>query len=101
LAYGHQRRVEIARALALGGSVLLLDEPVAGMNDVEAAELGDIIRRCANGGMAVLLVEHNMDFVMSLCDDIYVLSAGELIAHGTPAAVQANQRVIDAYLGTA
>ncbi len=99
LSYGHQRRVEIMRALALDPTVLLLDEPVAGMNDTEAEELGQIFRRLARRGIAVLLIEHNMRFVMTLCDEIYVVATGELIDHDTPDAVRANPRVIDAYLG--
>jgi branched-chain amino acid transport system ATP-binding protein len=99
LSYGHQRRVEIMRALALEPSVLLLDEPVAGMNDPETEELGGIFRKLAAGGMAVLLIEHNMRFVAAQCDEIYVLATGELIDHGTPSKVLANPKVVEAYLG--
>ena len=99
LSYGHQRRVEIMRALALKPTVLLLDEPVAGMNDSEGDELGQIFRKLAQRGIAILLIEHNMRFVMSLCDEIYVVATGELIDHGAPDAVRANPRVIEAYLG--
>lgn len=99
LAYGHQRRVEMMRALASGPSVLLLDEPVAGMNDVEANELGDIFRALANDGMAVLLIEHNMRFVTRLCEYVYVLDGGRLIAEGAPKAVTSDPAVIAAYLG--
>ena len=99
LSYGHQRRVEMMRALAASPRLLLLDEPVAGMNDVEAEGLGRIFRRLADNGMAVLLIEHNMRFVMSLCDTLYVLQSGALIAAGPPAAVARDPRVIDAYLG--
>ena len=99
LAYGHQRRVEIARAIALRPKYLLLDEPVAGMNDVEAAELGELLIKLAADGIGILLIEHNMGFVYSLCSHIYVLSTGRILAEGTPAEVSCNQQVIDAYLG--
>ena len=99
LSYGHQRRIEMMRALATEPQLLLLDEPVAGMNDVEAEALGRIFRRLASDGMGVLLIEHNMRFVMALCDSIYVLVQGALIAAGTPQEIARNQRVIDAYLG--
>ena len=99
LSYGHQRRVEIMRALALQPTVLLLDEPVAGMNDTEGDELGQIFRKLAQRGIAILLIEHNMRFVMSLCDELYVVATGELVDHGAPETVRANPRVIEAYLG--
>lgn len=99
LAYGHQRRVEIMRALATGPRLLLLDEPVAGMNDVEAEGLGQVFRRLAEEGMSILLVEHNMRFVCGACDVVHVLDAGSLIASGPPAAVVADPAVIEAYLG--
>jgi branched-chain amino acid transport system ATP-binding protein len=99
LAYGHQRRVEMMRALAARPNVLLLDEPVAGMNDVEANELGDIFRGLADEGMAVLLIEHNMRFVARLCDHVYVLDNGRIIAQGRPGQVTADPAVIAAYLG--
>jgi len=101
LSYGDQRRVEMMRALALKPKVLLLDEPVAGINDVEAARLGEIFRGLADEGMAVLLIEHNMRFVTKLCDYVYVLDGGELIAQGTAAEVVSNPIVIEAYLGEA
>jgi branched-chain amino acid transport system ATP-binding protein len=99
LAYGHQRRVEFMRALASRPTVLLLDEPVAGMNDVEANELGDIFRQLAADGMAVLLIEHNMRFVSRLCEHVYVLDGGRLIAQGAPKQVIADPAVVAAYLG--
>jgi branched-chain amino acid transport system ATP-binding protein len=99
LSYGHQRRVEMMRALAMSPSILLLDEPVAGMNDVEAEELGRIFRRLAEQGLGILLIEHNMRFVMSLCHAVYVLAFGKLIASGTADEVCRQPAVIDAYLG--
>ena len=99
LAYGHQRRVEIMRALASSPAVLLLDEPVAGMNDVEAGELGTIFRQLAASGMAVLLIEHNMRFVTRLCEHVYVLDGGRLIAQGSAQQVVTDPAVVAAYLG--
>ncbi len=99
LSYGHQRKIEMMRALALQPKVLLLDEPVAGMNDVEAAGLAETFRTVARQGVAILLIEHNMRFVMSLCDRIYVLASGRMIAEGEPDAVRNNPHVIEAYLG--
>ena len=101
LSYGDQRRVEMMRALALKPEVLLLDEPVAGINDVEAAKLGAIFRKLATegDGMAVLLIEHNMRFVTNLCDYVYVLDSGELIAQGSADQVVNDPVVIKAYLG--
>jgi len=99
LPYGHQRRVEIARALAAKPKLLLLDEPVAGMNDVEAAELGEMFVSVANTGIAVLLVEHNMRLVTSICSEVYVLETGTLIASGTPAEALSTPAVQMAYLG--
>jgi branched-chain amino acid transport system ATP-binding protein len=100
LSYGHQRRVEIMRALAPSPVVLLLDEPVAGMNDVESDELGHLITALAETGMAVMLIEHNMQFVMRLCKHICVLDGGKLIAEGDGEGIASNPTVITAYLGT-
>jgi branched-chain amino acid transport system ATP-binding protein len=99
LSYGHQRRVEMMRALAARPELLLLDEPVAGMNDVEAAELAAVFRELAEEGLGVLLIEHNMRFVMSLCSEIHVLANGALIASGTPETIAHDPAVIAAYLG--
>jgi branched-chain amino acid transport system ATP-binding protein len=99
LPYGLQRRVEIARALASEPRLLLLDEPVAGMNRREASALRELILRLREGGLTVLIIEHDMPFVMSLCDYLYVLDFGKLIAAGEPAAVRADPLVLDAYLG--
>ena len=100
LAYGHQRRVEMMRVVASSPDVLLLDEPVAGMNDVEAGELGTIFRSLAEGGMAVLLIEHNMPLVMELAHRITVLDRGMILAEGAPDEIRANAAVQAAYLGT-
>ena len=102
LPYGKQRRLEIARALATEPKLLLLDEPAAGMNPQETNDLTDFIGRIRSElGLTVFLIEHHMDLVMGISDRIYVLDFGGLIAKGTPAEIQNNQRVIDAYLGVA
>lgn len=101
LPYGDQRRLEIARALALNPKVLLLDEPAAGFNPQEKVELGDLIGKIRDRGFAVLLIEHDMSLVMKISDRISVLDFGQKIAEGKPAEIQNNQRVIDAYLGVA
>ena len=102
LPYGLQRHLEIARALATQPKLLLLDEPAAGMNPQETDELTAFIGEIRTKfGLTVFLIEHHMDLVMGIADRIYVLDFGKLIAHGTPAEIQKNQRVIDAYLGVA
>ena len=100
LPYGKQRRLEIARALATHPSLLLLDEPAAGMNPQETDELTAFIGEVRTKmEKTILLIEHHMDLVMDISDRIYVIDFGKLIAEGTPKEIQANQRVIDAYLG--
>ena len=102
LPYGKQRRLEIARALETQPKLLLLDEPAAGMNPQETIELTEFIAQIRKDfHMTILLIEHHMDLVMDISDRIYVLDFGELIAQGVPAEIQANDRVIDAYLGVA
>jgi branched-chain amino acid transport system permease protein len=99
LALGQQRIVEIARALCLDPSLLLLDEPAAGLRHAEKQALAALLRRLRAEGMAILLVEHDMDFVMSLADRLVVMDFGTVIAEGEPCAVRANPTVIAAYLG--
>lgn len=99
LPYGAQRRLEIARALATEPRVLLLDEPAAGMNENETEELLQIVTELKEQGYTILLIEHDMKFVMNICDRIYVLNHGEQIAEGTPSEVSSDQAVIEAYLG--
>lgn len=100
LPYGLQRKVEMARALTAGPKLLLLDEPVAGMNHDEAEELRHLLLRLNERGLTILLIEHDMPFVMNLCHELWVLDFGVLIAHGTPAEIRRNPKVLDAYLGS-
>lgn len=99
LPYGQQRLLEIARALATKPKLLLLDEPVAGMNEQESAETAELIQKLRKTGMNILLIEHHMQFVMALCDRLTVLNSGKVIAEGVPEEIQNNPEVIESYLG--
>jgi branched-chain amino acid transport system ATP-binding protein len=101
MSTGLARMVELARALAIGPKVLLLDEPGSGLDESESRALGELLRRLADGGMAVLLVEHDMELVMRVCDYIYVLDFGDVIAAGSPEQIRNDPNVQAAYLGTA
>jgi branched-chain amino acid transport system ATP-binding protein len=99
LSYANRRRVEIARALALHPRLLLLDEPTAGMNETETAEMADIIAALKADGQTILLIEHKLDLVMRLSDRVIAMDDGSVIAAGSPAAVRVDPAVIEAYLG--
>ena len=99
LSFGKGRLLEIARAMALEPKLLLMDEPAAGLNSRETAELAELIKRIRDRGVTVALVEHDMDLVMDICDSLVVLNLGTMLAEGTPREIQDNQAVVTAYLG--
>jgi len=99
LPMGAQKLLEVIRALMARPRMLLLDEPAAGLNDVETAELASLLRAVRNSGVTVMVVEHNMSLVMGVADRVMVLDAGSLVASGTPQEIRQNTRVIEAYIG--
>ena len=100
LSTGRARLVELGRALAIRPRVLLLDEPASGLDDTETTEFGDLLGELARSGLSILMVEHDVPLVMKVCSQIYVLDFGRIIATGGPAEIQANEAVLNAYLGS-
>ena len=100
LAYGDQRRLEIARALATDPQLLLLDEPTAGMNPQETHETEELIFKIRDSGLAIVVIEHDMRFIFNLCDRVLCLVRGQVLIEGTPSQVQSDPRVIEAYIGS-
>ena len=99
LPYGDQRRLEIARALASEPLLLALDEPAAGMNPTEKVELKNLITQISKEGISILIIEHDVKLITSLCDIVYVMDRGKIISHGAPGVIKNDQAVINAYLG--
>jgi branched-chain amino acid transport system ATP-binding protein len=100
LSHGHRKLVGVARALAAQPKLLLLDEPAAGLDSTESQAFGERVRRLVDGGVSALLIEHDTDLVFNICDYVYVIEFGMLLAEGTPDRIRTNARVIEAYLGT-